>query len=135
MNIHHPTLRFMHRWIAMTLFARDDIRFVHHAECQLLYVILKKTKVAPMKEMFNHWIVTIKASTPIFCTSLITQLAASVDALDGQNVIYITTPRIKVNEHFFMQGHNLKNDDAGNLVFYFSRYTNEIPLPNPDLHL
>ena len=22
MNIHHPILRFMHRWIAMTLFAR-----------------------------------------------------------------------------------------------------------------
>jgi hypothetical protein len=97
--------------------------------------LLKKTKVAPMKEMFNHWIDTIKASTPISCTSLITQLAASVDALDGQNVIYITTRRIKVNEHFLMQGHYLKNDDAWNLVFYFLWYTNEISLPNPDLCL
>ena len=32
MNIHHPTLRFMHRWIVMTLFARQDIRFVYHVE-------------------------------------------------------------------------------------------------------
>jgi hypothetical protein len=54
MNIHHPTLRFMHRWIAMTLFTRDDIRYAHHAELQLLYAILKKTKVARVKEIFNH---------------------------------------------------------------------------------
>jgi hypothetical protein len=45
----------MHRWIAMTLFARDDIHYAHHAELQLLYAILKKTKVAPVKEMFYHW--------------------------------------------------------------------------------
>ena len=25
MNIQHPTLRFMHHWIAMTLFSRQDI--------------------------------------------------------------------------------------------------------------
>jgi hypothetical protein len=54
MNIHHSTLRFMHRWIAMTLFSRHDIHFVYHAEMQLLYAMLKKTKVAPMKEIFNH---------------------------------------------------------------------------------
>jgi hypothetical protein len=94
----------------------------------LLYAILKKTKVALVKEMFNHQIDTIKASTPISCTSLVTQLATSVDALDEQNVIYITTPRIKVNECFLMQGHHLKNDDAGNLVFYFPGYAIEIPL-------
>ena len=41
MNIHHPPLRFMHRWIAMTLFARQDIRFVYHAEMQILYAMLK----------------------------------------------------------------------------------------------
>jgi hypothetical protein len=98
----------MHGWIAMTLFTRDDIRFVHHAELQLLYAILKKTEVALVKEMFNHWIDTIKASTAISCTSLITRIAASVDVLDGQNVTYISTPRIEINEHFLMQGHHLK---------------------------
>jgi hypothetical protein len=80
----------MHHWIAMTLFAKDDIRYAHHAKLQLLYAILKKTKVTPVKEMFNHWIDTIKASTPISCTSLVTRLAAIVDVLDGQNVIYIS---------------------------------------------
>ena len=34
-----------------------------------------------------------------------------------------------------MQGHHLKHDDAGNLVFFFPGYTNEIPLPNLELSL
>ena len=45
MNIHHPTLRFMHRWIAMTLFARQDIRFVYHVELQILYPCLKRLEL------------------------------------------------------------------------------------------
>ena len=53
MNIHHPTLRFMHHCIAMTLFARQDIRFVYYTKLQILYAMLKKTKIAPMKEIFN----------------------------------------------------------------------------------
>ena len=44
----------MHRWIAMTLFAWQDIRFVYHAKMQILYAMLKRTKIAPVKEMFKH---------------------------------------------------------------------------------
>ena len=49
MNIHPPTLWFMHHWIAMTLFARQDTRFVYHAKMQILYAMLKKIKIAPVK--------------------------------------------------------------------------------------
>ena len=124
MNIHHPTLRFIHQWIAMTLFARQDIRFVYHVELQILYAMLKKTKIAPVKEMFKHWLETFKASTSISCTSLVTRIAASIGALDGKDVTYISTPRIKIDEHYLMQGHHLKYDEAGNLVFFFLGYTN-----------
>ena len=65
MNINHPTLRFMHRWIAMTLFARQDIGFVYHAELQILHAMLKKIKIAQVKEVFKHWLETFKASTSI----------------------------------------------------------------------
>ena len=130
MNIHHPTLMFMHRWIAMTLFARQDIIFVYHAELQILYAKLKKFKIAPVKEMFKHWLETFKASTSISCTSLVTRIATNIGALDGKDVTYISTPRIDIDEHYLMQGHHLKYDDAGNLVFFFLGYTNEILLPN-----
>ena len=125
----------MHRWIAMTLLARQDIRFVYHAEMQLLYAMLKKTKVAPVTEMFNHWLETIKASTAITCMSLVTRSVANIGALDAQDVTYISTACIKIDEHYLKYGHHLKYDDAGNLVFFFLGYTNEIPLPNPGFSL
>jgi len=99
----------MHRWIAMTLFARQDIRFVYHAEMQLLYAMLKKIKVTHVKEIFKHWLELFKASTSISCASLVTRIATSIGALDGQYVTYISTPRIIINEHYLMQGHHLKN--------------------------
>ena len=46
----------------------------------------KKIKVAPMKEMFKHWLELFKASTNISCTSLVTRIATSIEALEGQNV-------------------------------------------------
>ena len=109
----------MHRWIAMTLFARQDIRFVYLAELQILYVMLKKIKIAHVKEMLKHWLETFKASTSISYTSLVTRIAADIGALDGQNVTYISTPRIDIDEHYLMQGHHWKYDDAGNLLFFF----------------
>ena len=86
----------MHRWIAMTLFARQD-RFIYHAEIQILYAMLKKTKIASVKEIFKHWSETFKASTSISYTSLVTRIAANIGALDGQDVTYISTPRIKID--------------------------------------
>lgn len=53
-QIQHPTLRFMHHWIAMTLFPSQDIRVVRNDELKLLYAIRKKIKVAPVKEIFRH---------------------------------------------------------------------------------
>jgi len=50
--------------------------------------------------------------------------------LDEQDVTYISTPCIDIDEHYLMHGHHLKYDDARNLVFFFLGYTNEIPLPN-----
>ena len=64
-----------------------------------------------------------------------THIAANIGALDGQDVTYISTPRIDIDEHYLMQGHPLKYDVAGNLVFFFLGYTNEIPLPNSGFSL
>ena len=56
--------------------------------------MLKKTKIAPMKEIFKHWLETFKASISISCTSLVTCIAADIGALDGQDVTYISTPAL-----------------------------------------
>ena len=48
------TLRLMHRWIVMTLFSRQDIRVVHNDEIKILYAMIKKIKIATVKEIFKH---------------------------------------------------------------------------------
>ena len=102
---------------------------------QILYAMLKNIKIALVKEIFRHWLETFKVSTCISCTSLVTRIATSIGALDEQDVTYMSTPCIDINEHYLMQGHHLKYVDAGNLVFFFLGYTNEIPLPNPGFSL
>ena len=54
MNIQHPTLKFMHRWIAITLFSIQDTQVVRNVEMQILYAMIKKIKIAPVKEIFKH---------------------------------------------------------------------------------
>ena len=74
-------------------------------------------------------------TTTISCTSHVTCIATNIGALEGQNIVYISTPRIIIDEHHLMQGRYLKYNAAENLVYFFPGYTNEIPLPNQDLHL
>ena len=41
-EIHNPTLRFMHRWLAMTLFPRNDLRTVRVEEMKIIYAMVNK---------------------------------------------------------------------------------------------
>jgi hypothetical protein len=56
--------------------------------------MVKKIKVAPIREIFHHWLDIIKNSTAITCTSLVTRIVASVSVLDEGDVNYIEIPRI-----------------------------------------
>ena len=91
----------------------------------MLYAALKKIKVAPVVELVNHWLHSIKSSTAIMCTSLITCLAASVDPHASSTIIYITTPCIMINESHLLHAHMIKRDETGK----------KIQLPNPYLAL
>ena len=104
----------------MTLFSRQDIRVIHNTEMQILDAMIKKIKIAPVKEIFKHWLDTLKLfSTSISCTSLVSCIATGVGAMENQDVAYILTPRIIINEHYSLQGHHLKHNIAGQLVFFF----------------
>ena len=104
----------MHRWIAMTLLSRQNIRVVHNTEKQILYAMIKKIKIAPVKEIFNRWIELLKTfSTSISCTSLVTRIATGVDAMENREVEYILAPHLIIDEHCLLQGHHLKHNAAG----------------------
>ena len=93
----------------------------------MIYAALKKIKVAPVVELVNHWLPSIKTSTAIICTSLFTRLAAIVDAHAANTIIYITTPRFMINESHLSHAHMIKRDETGKkILFYFPGYTNEV---------
>ena len=93
----------------------------------MFYVVLNKIKVARVVELVNHWLHSIKSSTAIMCTSLITRFAASVDPHAANTIIYITTPRIMINESYLLHAHMIKRDETGKkILYYFLGYTNKI---------
>ena len=96
MNIQHPTLRYMHRWIAMTLIPRDDARIVRNDELRILYAMVKKIKISPVISMIKQRLEKFKMSRHITFMSLVTRIASKIGALDNQNVVYISTPRVEM---------------------------------------
>jgi hypothetical protein len=101
----------------------------------MLYIVVKKVKIAPIREMFHHWIDVIKNTTPITCTSLTTRIAMGVGMLDEGEVTYLDVPRFIITKNTMLQGHTLKTNAAGDLLHSFSSCTNVIRLPNLDLCL
>ena len=62
---------------------------------QILYAMINKIKITPIKDIFNHWLELMKIfSTSISYTSLVTHIATGVDAMKNQEVEYISTPRL-----------------------------------------
>ena len=95
----------------MTLFSRQDIQVVHNTKMQILYAMIKKIKIAPIKEIFKYWLELLKLfSTSISCTSLVTRIATGVGAMEDRDVDYILTSRIIIDEHYLLQGHHLKHN-------------------------
>ena len=109
-DIHNPTLRLMHKWLALSLFPREDVRLVRNDELKILYAMVKKIRVSPIKPMIAQWLEHFKMTGPIKCTSLITRIASKVRALDGAPVPFIQTPHTIIDEAHLVQGHTLKHD-------------------------
>lgn len=55
-DIHHPSLRLMHKWLAISLFPGDDVRPIRNDELKILYSMINKTKVSPVKPMITQWL-------------------------------------------------------------------------------
>ena len=88
----------MHKWLAVLLFSRDDVRPIHNDELKILYAMINKIKVSPVKPMIMQWLDNFKMSGPIECTSLITRIAIRVGAFQGNVVPYISTDSISLDE-------------------------------------
>ena len=132
-DIHNPTLRFMHRWIGITLFPRDDVRVVKNDDMRVLYVMVHKIHVSPVKAMVAHWLSVSERKGPIELTSLISRIVDLMGVLINNHVQYITTPRSLINFEYFKQGHMLKKGLNNSMKMIYRGRITIIPLPCADL--
>jgi hypothetical protein len=91
-EIHNPTLRFIHNWLGVTLFLRENFR-IARVELTLMYAMVKKVKVSPIILMAHYWLTILGLKKGgLTCTSWVTRLANELGLLDNANIAYITMP-------------------------------------------
>jgi hypothetical protein len=68
-EIHHSTLRFMHKWLGFSLFSRNNFRTIRNDKLKLLYAMVKRRMVSPVKFMMKQWIEILELKGDVGCTS------------------------------------------------------------------
>jgi hypothetical protein len=134
-EIHHPTLRFMHKRLGFSHFPRSDFRTVRNDELKLLYAMIKRKKVSPVKFMMTQGSKIPGLKGDVGCTSLVTRIARKLDLLENAYVTYIDIPHWLIDYGYFNHAHMLKKGKDGNLVMMYTDYTTKFPLPDWNLSL
>ncbi|KAG0514555.1 hypothetical protein BDA96_10G202300, partial [Sorghum bicolor] len=116
-EIHNPTLRFLHFWIMCTLYPGMGTDTLIDDELKILYAMVSKIKVSPVKLL------------PIYFTSFITRIADTFGLLESHYFEDIGYVRGVVDENFFINANMLIRDPNGELKMIYPGYTTEIPLP------
>ena len=88
-EIHHPTLRFMHKTLGFSLFPRNNFCTIRNDELKLLYAMIKRRKVSPIKFMMKQWKEIPELKGDVGCTSLVTHIAKNLGLLENASVAYI----------------------------------------------
>jgi len=101
-EVHHPTMKFMLKWLTFTFFPREELNTIRQDELHLLYIMIKKRKTSPVKLMLSYWktVPTIRKCSISF-TSRITRLAASLDLLSKATLTFIPHDRRIIGYDFF----------------------------------
>ena len=100
-EVHHPTLRFMLKWLAFTFFPREELNTIRQDELHLLYIMIKKRKSSAVKLMLSYWkTVPPMRKCSISFTSWITYLAMSLDSLSKATLTFIPDARRVIGYDF-----------------------------------
>ena len=128
-EIHNPTLRFLNFWIMCTLYPGMGTDTLIDDELKILYAMVSKIKVSPVKLLVNYWLNSIEYGKPIYFTSFITRIADTFGLLESHYFEDIGYVRGVVDENFFINANMLIRDPNGELKMIYPGYTTEIPLP------
>ena len=125
----------MHKWLGFYLFPRQDFCTVRNDELKLLYAMINRKKVSPVKLMMGHWLEIPSLKGDVGCTSLVTCIAKNLGLLEDASVTYIDVPCWLIDYDYFNHAHMLKKERDGKLVMMYVDYTTEVSLPNQNIGL
>ena len=117
------------------MFPGPDTRPMRIDDLKLLYAMVKRRKVSPVKFMIHHWLEFFTLTGDIECTSLVTRIAQNLGLLNNASVSYITKERLYIDFNYFCQAQLLKKREDGKIVMMYRVFSTEISLPNRDLGL
>jgi len=124
----------MHRWIGVTLFPRDDVRIVRDIDLRLLFAMVNKISVSPIKGMMAHWMSSHKRMGPFDFISIITMFASVLWLLHEYPHI-LTTPRTMLTLDYFNHSHIIASGQDDTIVYIFCGHPARITLPYERLKL
>lgn len=104
-------------------------------ELQILYAMVNRIRVSPVKWLVDFWISYIGPSKPISFTSLITRITESMDLLEENEVEYIPDVRSRLDEYLFRHIKLMKRDQRNTLKMIYGNHPIEVTLPNESLWL
>ena len=79
----------MHKWFGFSLFPRNDFCTIRIAELKLLYAMVKRRKVSPIKFMMKQWKEVFVLKRDVGRTSLVTRITQNLCLLENASIAYI----------------------------------------------
>ena len=90
-------------------------------ELRILFAMVNKTKISPVKFMFRQWLENFHLVGPVECTSLITRIAQGLGVLNWAKFSYIEAPRFFFDDNYLVYGHTLKHAKDGFFVSWLCK--------------
>jgi len=66
-------------------------------ELKLMYAMVKRRKISPVKFMMNQWLEVFTLVGDVDCTSLVTQIATNMSLLHTSSLSIITKARLYID--------------------------------------
>jgi hypothetical protein len=88
-DIHHPSLRFLHRWMSLTLFPMVNLLSITTLELKYLFAMVNRIKYTLVADIVDYFKNMHNMSGPIMCTSMVTRIAMNLGCSEMANLAYI----------------------------------------------
>jgi hypothetical protein len=132
-DIHNPSLRFLHRWMSFTFFSLAELCSVATPELTCLFAMVNRIRYTPVANIVDYIKNVHKMSGSIECTSMVTWIAMNLGCLKMAKMAYIEGDVPVLGLYHFVHVHILHEEPNRSLSVLYGREV--IRLPNPGLRL